>query len=71
LVLKQPLEKSGQMPAFSLKSKLAVPKLQFWNSLKYSNATGCRVSVKQYRYWREFPERPAQDYMAVSESVSE
>jgi hypothetical protein len=32
--MKQALGKSGQMPAFSLKSKAAVPKLQFWNGLK-------------------------------------
>jgi hypothetical protein len=27
--------KSGLKPAFSIKSKVAVPKLKFWNSLKY------------------------------------
>jgi hypothetical protein len=29
----QALGKSGLKPAFSLKSKVAVPKLKFWNSL--------------------------------------
>jgi hypothetical protein len=34
LVLNQALGKSGQMPAFSITSKVAVPKLKFWNSLQ-------------------------------------
>jgi hypothetical protein len=33
MVFPQSLGKSGLKPAFSLKSKAAVPKLQFWNSL--------------------------------------
>jgi hypothetical protein len=33
MVFTQVLEKSGLKPAFSLASKVAVPKLQFWNSL--------------------------------------
>jgi hypothetical protein len=37
LVLKQALGKSGQTPAFSYKSKVAVPKLKFWNSLNGVN----------------------------------
>ncbi|MDR3123452.1 MAG: hypothetical protein LBU16_06705, partial [Treponema sp.] len=33
MVFPQALGKSGLKPAFSLKSKVAVPKLKFWNSL--------------------------------------
>jgi hypothetical protein len=33
MVFPQALGKSGLKPAFSLKSKVAVPKLEFWNSL--------------------------------------
>jgi hypothetical protein len=35
MVFPQALGKSGLKPAFSLKSKVAVPKLKFWNSLTY------------------------------------
>jgi hypothetical protein len=33
MVFPQALGKSGLKPAFSPKSKVAVPKLEFWNSL--------------------------------------
>jgi hypothetical protein len=36
LVLKQPLGKSGQMPAFSLKSMEAVPKTEVLEQLHYN-----------------------------------
>jgi hypothetical protein len=35
MVFPQALGKSGLKPAFSRKSKVAVPKLKFWNSLNY------------------------------------
>jgi hypothetical protein len=35
MVFPQALGKCGLKPAFSRKSKVAVPKLKFWNSLKY------------------------------------
>ncbi|MDR1229799.1 MAG: hypothetical protein LBK61_00190 [Spirochaetaceae bacterium] len=41
MVLEQALRKIGLKPAFSIKSKVAVPKLQFWNSFK---------SLFNYRY---------------------
>jgi hypothetical protein len=35
MVFPQALGKSGLKPAFSRKSKVAVPKLKFWNSLYF------------------------------------
>jgi hypothetical protein len=35
MVLEQALRKIGLKPAFSIKSKVAVPKLKFWNSFYY------------------------------------
>jgi hypothetical protein len=35
MVFPQALEKSSLKPAFSLKSKVAVPELKLWNSFDY------------------------------------
>jgi hypothetical protein len=37
MVFPQALGKSGLKPAFSRKSKVAVPKLKFWNSLNFQS----------------------------------
>jgi hypothetical protein len=43
------LEKAFKCPYFSLKSKVAVPKLKFWNSLYYIKITGTAlVSVLEF-----------------------
>jgi hypothetical protein len=48
LVLKQALGKSGLQTAFSYKSKVAVPKLKFWNSLNHNRIEWKKMSTPPY-----------------------
>jgi hypothetical protein len=57
MVFPQALGKSGLKPAFSLKSKVAVPKLQFWNSLELQRFSAEVVRKLQTEGLR-FPDNP-------------
>jgi hypothetical protein len=45
MVFPQALGKSGLKPAFSPKSKVAVPKLEFWNSLTCQKLLAICLSI--------------------------